>query len=57
MSSLLQLVGVCALLGLVLAHTIGFGVSMRLEGRPGLLGACVLALLNAAAFVFLLITR
>ncbi|HZG83964.1 hypothetical protein [Paenibacillus sp.] len=57
MNSLLQIVGLGALLGLIVAHTLGFGLSMRMEGRPGLLGACVLALLNAAAFVFLIISR
>lgn len=57
MSGALSLVVMCLALGGVLLHTLFFGLSMRRKGQRGLLGALALCAANAAAFVYLLISR
>jgi hypothetical protein len=53
----LSLIVMCLALGGVLLHTLFFGLSMRRKGQRGLLGALALCAANAAAFVYLLISR
>ncbi|WP_158299257.1 hypothetical protein [Paenibacillus antri] len=57
MTRLLSVATMGLAIGVVLLHTILFGLSCLKERQPGLLGALVLCAANAAAFAYLLFSR